>query len=176
MLRTLALSGCIASAHGLTLGGAAPAHVVSHVPCTRSPAPLLAAVDDKAEVTEYFNNEGFSRWNRIYSEDGEVRRARAPREATTPTEPFHACAHTLIAALIPRAHFWQRASLSSLARGAKLVQKNQQRSSSIKSSESNRLESSDSEKRTSRLKKPRRNEPPQNATLWVSLSRGGVPC
>ena len=95
MLRTLALSGCIASAHGLTLGGAAPAHVVSHVPCTRSPAPLLAAVDDKAEVTEYFNNEGFSRWNRIYSEDGEVRRARAPREAITPTEPFHACAHTL---------------------------------------------------------------------------------
>lgn len=173
MLRTLALSGCIASAHGLTLGGAAPAHVVSHVPCTRSPAPLLAAVDDKAEVTEYFNNEGFSRWNRIYSEDGEVRRARAPREAITPTEPFHACAHTLIAALIPRAHFWQRASL---ARGAKLLQKNQQRSSSIKSSESNRLESSDSEKRTSRLKKPRRNEPPENATLWVSLSRGGVPC
>lgn len=170
MLRTLALSGCIASAHGLTLGGAAPAHVVSHVPCTRSPAPLLAAVDDKAEVTEYFNNEGFSRWNRIYSEDGEVRRARAPREATTPTEPFHACAHTLIAALIPRAHFWQRAF------SCPLVQKNQQRSSSIKSSESNRLESSDSEKRTSRLKKPRRNEPPENATLWVSLSRGGVPC
>lgn len=30
------------------------------------------SVDDKAEVTEYFNNEGFSRWNRIYSEDGEV--------------------------------------------------------------------------------------------------------
>jgi len=30
------------------------------------------AVDDKAEVVEYFNNEGFSRWSRIYSEDGEV--------------------------------------------------------------------------------------------------------
>eukprot|EP00967_Tisochrysis_lutea_P021828 scaffold24843_cov36-Tisochrysis_lutea.AAC.3 len=29
-------------------------------------------VDDKAEVQEYFNNEGFNRWNRIYSEDGEV--------------------------------------------------------------------------------------------------------
>lgn len=29
-------------------------------------------VDDKAEVTEYFNNVGFDRWNRIYSEDGQV--------------------------------------------------------------------------------------------------------
>lgn len=29
-------------------------------------------VDDKKEVTEYFNNVGFDRWNRIYSEDGEV--------------------------------------------------------------------------------------------------------
>ena len=31
-----------------------------------------AGVDDKAEVEEYFNNEGFNRWSRIYSEDGEV--------------------------------------------------------------------------------------------------------
>merc|ERR1719443_2637086 len=30
------------------------------------------SVDDKAEVKEYFNNEGFNRWSRIYSEDGEV--------------------------------------------------------------------------------------------------------
>merc|ERR1719389_1517691 len=30
------------------------------------------AVDDKAEVKEYFNNAGFDRWSRIYSEDGEV--------------------------------------------------------------------------------------------------------
>jgi len=28
--------------------------------------------DDKAEVREYFNNEGFSRWNKIYSESDEV--------------------------------------------------------------------------------------------------------
>merc|ERR1719353_1902236 len=33
---------------------------------------VLVAVDDKAEVSEYFNNEGFDRWSRIYSEDGEV--------------------------------------------------------------------------------------------------------
>jgi magnesium-protoporphyrin O-methyltransferase len=35
-------------------------------------AVVRAVVDDKAEVEEYFNNEGFNRWNRIYSEDGEV--------------------------------------------------------------------------------------------------------
>jgi len=28
--------------------------------------------DDKVEVREYFNNEGFSRWNKIYSESDEV--------------------------------------------------------------------------------------------------------
>ena len=29
-------------------------------------------VDDKLEVEEYFNNEGFSRWNKIYSDSDEV--------------------------------------------------------------------------------------------------------
>jgi len=38
--------------------------------CARAPAVVL--VDDKAEVEEYFNKEGFDRWSRIYSEDGEV--------------------------------------------------------------------------------------------------------
>lgn len=33
-------------------------------------------VDDKAEVTEYFNNVGFDRWNRIYSENGEVNKVQ----------------------------------------------------------------------------------------------------
>ena len=33
---------------------------------------VRAAVDDKVEVKDYFNNEGFNRWSRIYSEDGEV--------------------------------------------------------------------------------------------------------
>lgn len=33
---------------------------------------VVFEVDDKAVVTEYFNNKGFDRWNRIYSEDGEV--------------------------------------------------------------------------------------------------------
>jgi magnesium-protoporphyrin O-methyltransferase len=34
--------------------------------------PLLLTVDDKTEVREYFNTEGFSRWNKIYSESDEV--------------------------------------------------------------------------------------------------------
>lgn len=33
-------------------------------------------VNDKTEVTEYFNNVGFDRWNRIYSEDGEVNKVQ----------------------------------------------------------------------------------------------------
>ena len=37
----------------------------------RRAAPVRLA-DDKAEVEEYFNNEGFSRWNKIYSESDEV--------------------------------------------------------------------------------------------------------
>jgi len=40
--------------------------------CRGALSEVRAAVDDKQEVTEYFNNEGFSRWSRIYSEDGEV--------------------------------------------------------------------------------------------------------
>jgi magnesium-protoporphyrin O-methyltransferase len=32
----------------------------------------MQVVDDKLEVEEYFNNEGFSRWNKIYSESNEV--------------------------------------------------------------------------------------------------------
>jgi magnesium-protoporphyrin O-methyltransferase len=32
----------------------------------------LSAVDDKTEVREYFNTEGFNRWNKIYSESDDV--------------------------------------------------------------------------------------------------------
>lgn len=41
---------------------------------TSSPRALYMTteVDDKDEVREYFNNEGFSRWNKIYSESDEV--------------------------------------------------------------------------------------------------------
>lgn len=40
------------------------------------PFALRSTVDDKAEVTEYFNNDGFSRWNKIYSENGEVNKVQ----------------------------------------------------------------------------------------------------
>ena len=33
---------------------------------------LFSSVDDKTEVREYFNNEGFNRWNKIYSDSDEV--------------------------------------------------------------------------------------------------------
>uniref|UniRef100_A0A7S2ECV1 Magnesium-protoporphyrin IX methyltransferase C-terminal domain-containing protein n=1 Tax=Trieres chinensis TaxID=1514140 RepID=A0A7S2ECV1_TRICV len=33
---------------------------------------MAVEVDDKTEVREYFNNEGFNRWNKIYSESDEV--------------------------------------------------------------------------------------------------------
>ena len=32
----------------------------------------MSTVDDKTEVREYFNNEGFNRWNKIYSETDDV--------------------------------------------------------------------------------------------------------
>lgn len=33
---------------------------------------LTSTVDDKTEVREYFNTEGFNRWNKIYSESDDV--------------------------------------------------------------------------------------------------------
>jgi magnesium-protoporphyrin O-methyltransferase len=35
-----------------------------------------SAVDDKVEVKEYFNNEGFNRWNKIYSDSDEVNKVQ----------------------------------------------------------------------------------------------------
>lgn len=37
---------------------------------------LSSFVDDKQEVTQYFNNEGFDRWNKIYSDSGEVNKVQ----------------------------------------------------------------------------------------------------
>jgi len=53
-----------------TLGATQMTAVQRHA--IRSADVCAVAVDDKAEVEEYFNNEGFDRWSRIYSEDGEV--------------------------------------------------------------------------------------------------------
>jgi magnesium-protoporphyrin O-methyltransferase len=41
--------------------------------CSTTSALFLSqTVDDKTEVREYFNTEGFSRWNKIYSDSDEV--------------------------------------------------------------------------------------------------------
>jgi magnesium-protoporphyrin O-methyltransferase len=42
----------------------------------RSFALRSSVVDDKAEVEKYFNGEGFSRWNKIYSESDEVNKVQ----------------------------------------------------------------------------------------------------
>ena len=47
-----------------------------HMSGMRVRSSMLRVVDDKAEVTEYFNNDGFSRWNKIYSESGEVNKVQ----------------------------------------------------------------------------------------------------
>jgi magnesium-protoporphyrin O-methyltransferase len=39
---------------------------------TTSLSSLFSTVDDKTEVREYFNTEGFNRWNKIYSESDDV--------------------------------------------------------------------------------------------------------
>ena len=51
--------------------GSTDAFVPSHR--GRAFAPLASmGVDDKTEVREYFNTEGFNRWNKIYSESDDV--------------------------------------------------------------------------------------------------------
>lgn len=49
------------------ISGFAPTSVRVSYPSLR-----MSTVDDKTEVREYFNNEGFDRWNKIYSESDEV--------------------------------------------------------------------------------------------------------
>eukprot|EP00520_Triparma_pacifica_P000054 CAMPEP_0118655328 /NCGR_PEP_ID=MMETSP0785-20121206/12866_1 /TAXON_ID=91992 /ORGANISM="Bolidomonas pacifica, Strain CCMP 1866" /LENGTH=257 /DNA_ID=CAMNT_0006548051 /DNA_START=11 /DNA_END=784 /DNA_ORIENTATION=+ len=48
----------------------------SFVPFVHNPSRasrrMTAVVDDKTEVRDYFNSEGFNRWNKIYSESDEV--------------------------------------------------------------------------------------------------------
>jgi len=40
------------------------------------PAVSMQVVDDKTEVREYFNSEGFNRWNKIYSESEDVNKVQ----------------------------------------------------------------------------------------------------
>jgi magnesium-protoporphyrin O-methyltransferase len=49
---------------------------IRHFLASRGMKQLASVVDDKAEVTNYFNNEGFSRWNKIYSDSNEVNKVQ----------------------------------------------------------------------------------------------------
>lgn len=55
----------------LSLLGTASAFVPA-TPSRYSTSSLSSTVDDKTEVREYFNTEGFQRWNKIYSESDDV--------------------------------------------------------------------------------------------------------
>jgi magnesium-protoporphyrin O-methyltransferase len=43
---------------------------------SKSARHMSSAIDDKVEVEEYFNNEGFGRWNKIYSDSDEVNKVQ----------------------------------------------------------------------------------------------------
>ena len=56
---------------GVDVSAFAPLNVPSTT-AARAPFSLSSTVDDKTEVREYFNTEGFNRWNKIYSESDDV--------------------------------------------------------------------------------------------------------
>ncbi|CAM9449862.1 unnamed protein product [Ectocarpus sp. 4 AP-2014] len=73
----LLVSAFVAPAGGLPRAGPASsaAAAAARTPVVgRTPHVLMSTLvdKDKEEVTEYFNNNGFERWNKIYSESDEV--------------------------------------------------------------------------------------------------------
>jgi magnesium-protoporphyrin O-methyltransferase len=62
------------------IAAASAPDTTAFAPISRSPiisaSSLFSTVDDKAEVREYFNNEGFNRWNKIYSDSDEVNKVQ----------------------------------------------------------------------------------------------------
>jgi len=58
------------------LASSASAFVPPSQPTSSSSALFSNAVDDKTEVREYFNTEGFNRWNKIYSESDDVNKVQ----------------------------------------------------------------------------------------------------
>ncbi|RYH05954.1 methyltransferase domain-containing protein [archaeon] len=61
---------------GLAVLGQAFLHQVPRFGSRTSSPPYSSQVDDKAVVMQYFNNEGFDRWSKIYSESGEVNKVQ----------------------------------------------------------------------------------------------------
>jgi len=67
----VALLGLLAQVDAFAPAGISPVLRRGGLKATSPLAPRMV-VDDKTEVREYFNNEGFNRWNKIYSESDEV--------------------------------------------------------------------------------------------------------
>lgn len=66
-LASLTLASLVLTAHGF-----APLSTSVRAANVDFQTQLASTVDDKTEVREYFNTEGFNRWNKIYSESDEV--------------------------------------------------------------------------------------------------------
>lgn len=69
-MKTFSKYALAAACLATTTSAFAPA--LSGVQKATANTQLFSTVDDKTEVREYFNNEGFNRWNKIYSESDEV--------------------------------------------------------------------------------------------------------
>ena len=54
------------------VGAFAPAQRTAARPSVAVVLQMATEIDDKTEVREYFNTEGFNRWNKIYSESDDV--------------------------------------------------------------------------------------------------------
>lgn len=74
MISTMSIArpGYLAVALLALLAGASAFSAPRHAVASRVRRSAVRMADDKAIVKQYFNSEGFDRWNRIYSEDGEV--------------------------------------------------------------------------------------------------------
>lgn len=71
------ISAAVSTALALALAPNAAAFAPApRTATTTHSSSLFSTVDDKTEVREYFNNEGFNRWNKIYSESDEVNKVQ----------------------------------------------------------------------------------------------------
>jgi ribosomal protein L11 methylase PrmA len=70
----------LSSTAAFLIAAASAPGTTAFAPISRSPitsaSSLFSTVDDKTEVREYFNNEGFNRWNKIYSDSDEVNKVQ----------------------------------------------------------------------------------------------------
>jgi len=72
LLLVLAVGASVSSAFAPSSQQRNPSFVVGTTSSGSTTCLSAIGVDDKTEVREYFNTEGFSRWNKIYSESDDV--------------------------------------------------------------------------------------------------------